>query len=127
MWRSRMFWQVFAAVGGLLLATLALLCLVASSQDTAASTRALVWSAAALVALPGLCGAWLLARRLTQPLQELTRGAEHIVAGDYGHRIFADSTDEVGMLARSINRTSEQLAAQLLQMHDDREQLRAVL
>jgi two-component system phosphate regulon sensor histidine kinase PhoR len=71
--------------------------------------------------------AFWLARRITQPLQELTTGAERIASGKYGHKVYPAGDDEVGMLARSFNRMSEHLAAQFRQLDEDRQQLRTIL
>ena len=52
------------------------------------------------------CWPGWLARRLAQPLQELTEGAEQIAAGDYGHRVYLDRKDELGQLADTFNHMS---------------------
>jgi len=48
--------------------------------------------------------AWLAARRLTDPLRELARGARMIESGDLNHRVAIATQDEIGMLADSFNR-----------------------
>jgi two-component system phosphate regulon sensor histidine kinase PhoR len=89
--------------------------------------RRLVWTAVALTGVVALGLAFWLTRRITLPVQELTAGAEQIAAGDYGHKVYADGRDEVGVLARTFNHMSERLAAQFAQLDEDRQQLRAVL
>src|SRR5262249_22168567 len=69
----------------------------------------------------------LLARRVAQPVQDLTRAAERIAAGDYGHQIYAGGRDEIAALARTFNRMSEHLAVQFTQLEEDRQQLRTIL
>jgi two-component system phosphate regulon sensor histidine kinase PhoR len=71
--------------------------------------------------------AFLLARRMTRPLQELTRGAERIAAGQYGQKVYFLRQDEIGTLARTFNHMSERLATQFAQLEEDRQQLRTIL
>lgn len=51
----------------------------------------------------GMLGGWLLARRLTRPLEELGRGARQLAVGDYSARVAVQSSDELGELARTFN------------------------
>ncbi len=92
-----------------------------------AHLRQLVWTAAAITALAAIALAFWLARRMTRPLQELTQGAQRIAAGSYGHKVYAGTADEIGVLARTFNQMSEHLAAQFAQVEEDRRQLRAIL
>ncbi len=96
-------------------------------HEEVAALRRLVWSAAGLTALLALAVGFWLARRITRPLQELTRSAERIAAGEYGHNVYAESRDEIGQLAQSFNRMSARLAGQFTQLDEDRQQLRTVL
>ena len=89
--------------------------------------RQLVWTAAGVTALAAMILAFWLARRMTRPLQELTQGAQRIAAGDYGHKVYTGTPDEIGVLARSFNQMSDRLAAQFAQVEEDRRQLRAIL
>jgi two-component system phosphate regulon sensor histidine kinase PhoR len=118
MWRSRMFWQLFGTYGVLILFSVGLLGFVLGSQ---------VWTAAALTGFLALVLAFWLAHRIVKPISELTRGAEEIAAGAYGHRVYVEAGDEVGQLTRAFNRMSERLAAQFAQLDEDRQQLRTVL
>lgn len=96
-------------------------------QGRLAVLRRLVWTAAGGTALAALALALWLARRTARPIRELTKGAEKISTGDYGHRVYAVSPDEVGMLAAAFNRMSERLATQFSQLEEDRQQLRTIL
>ncbi len=96
-------------------------------EEQSAWLRRVVGSAAAITAIAALVQAFWLARRVTQPLQELTTGAQHIAAGEYGRQVDAASRDEVGTLARSFNEMSQRLAAQFAQLAEDRQQLRMIL
>lgn len=131
MWRSRIFWQLFGVCSSLLLLALGLMTALALHHVEALPSRdddrQMIWLAAGLIALSVLLGIWWLARRVTKPLHELTEGVEHMEAGDYSHKILSSGQDELGLLARGFNRTSERLATQFRQLHAEREQLQAVL
>jgi len=53
--------------------------------------------------------AYLLARRLSEPIQRLQVSAAKIAAGDWHHRAEIDQTDEIGALATSFNEMSAKL------------------
>jgi two-component system phosphate regulon sensor histidine kinase PhoR len=139
-----MFWRLFIFYGALLLAAIGALGVVVvrrvedyfdqqlpGSLETKARLVAelhnLVWSAAAITGLAAMVLAFWLARRITQPVQELIRGARHIASRDYGYKVYVAGRDDVGTLARTFNHMSEQLAAQFSQLEEDRRQLRAIL
>ncbi|MBM6400164.1 DUF4153 domain-containing protein [Phycicoccus sonneratiae] len=52
---------------------------------------------------------WL-ARGMTSPLRAMTDAARRMAVGDYGQRVTATSSDEVGQLARSFNAMAAELA-----------------
>lgn len=58
--------------------------------------------AGAILALASLA-AWLLGRRLTRPLAELTSAAGRLEAGDFTHRVPSDRTTEIGVLSTAFN------------------------
>jgi two-component system phosphate regulon sensor histidine kinase PhoR len=92
-----------------------------------ADLRRLIWTAVVLTALGAMAVAFWLARRITRPLADLTRGAERVAAGGYGHKVFVGGHDELGILSRTFNHMSERLAEQFAQLDADRQQLRAIL
>jgi two-component system phosphate regulon sensor histidine kinase PhoR len=92
-----------------------------------AAVRRAIWTTAGLTAAGALILAFLFARRSARPLQELTRGAESIATGAYGHKVYAVGHDEMGTLARAFNHMSGRLSEQFAQLEEDRQQLRAVL
>ncbi len=53
---------------------------------------------------------WWLARGMTSPLREMTAAARRMGTGDYGQRVTATSSDEVGELARTFNAMAADLA-----------------
>ena len=62
------------------------------------------------VLLGGLL-AWVISRRITAPLHELTGAVEAIAAGDFSQRVHADRTDEVGQLADAFNTMADEVQA----------------
>lgn len=76
-----------------------------------ASNRFLLYSTLGL-GLIALLLSFLMARRISRPLQELTAAAERLATGEPGEQVNIQSADEVGRLGQSFNRMSVALAAQ---------------
>ncbi|MGF1581280.1 MAG: ATP-binding protein [Gemmataceae bacterium] len=100
---------------------------VGKIQSHMATLRLEVWLIVGITGSFGLLLAFLFTRRIIRPLSELAVSVEGIAAGDYGRRVYAAGRNEIGILARTFNETSERLAALFTQLDDDRQQLRAVL
>ncbi|HTT10116.1 MAG TPA: EAL domain-containing protein [Burkholderiaceae bacterium] len=65
----------------------------------------------AAVSIPlAVLGSYLIARSITQPLSELTRGALRMQGGDFSAPIAAKSHDELGLLAGTLNHMREGIA-----------------
>ncbi len=58
---------------------------------------------ALLLVLIGTAGAWLVSRRITAPVRELSHAAGDVAIGHYGRRVAVDRDDELGALARAFN------------------------
>lgn len=136
MYRSRMFWRLFGTFGVLWLASIGLLGvvivnrvqqLIPGADDAIDEINRLVWTAVGFTGALSLFVAFWLARRIAQPIQELTDATERIASGGYGHKVYASGVDEVGSLATTFNHMSERLAAQFAQLEEDRQQLRTIL
>ncbi len=67
--------------------------------------------------------ALLLARHLTQPLEELAAGAAALSEGRFDHEIAVRSKDEVGRLAIAFNEMRDRLATTYGQLSSSRDQL----
>lgn len=126
-----MFWRLFitylllvvAAVG-----TVGLLILRRNrGEEIFADLVSEVLGSVALIAAAAILPAYLLARRFTQPLEELTDGANRLAVGDLGHKIHIAGSREFATLARSFNSMSERLAGSFAQVDRDKEQLRTIL
>ncbi len=75
-----------------------------------------VWGsllASGLLAL-GLLAAFLISRRVAQPLAALTRGAEALRAGQLEVQVAVESQDELGQLAEAFNRMAARLREGML-------------
>jgi signal transduction histidine kinase len=70
-----------------------------------------VWLALMIVVLPGMLSvtAILASRRISQGITLLGEGTRRIAAGDLSHRVDMDSPDELGELAASFNKMSDDL------------------
>jgi two-component system phosphate regulon sensor histidine kinase PhoR len=66
--------------------------------------------AAGLVAVALVAAAnFLVSRRIIQPLEEIREGAERFARGELRHRLPESASEEIGVLAESLNRMAEQL------------------
>lgn len=68
---------------------------------------------AVLPLVPGIFAillSFLITRRIANPIRELRRATERIAGGDFTRPIRVQSRDEVGDLARAMNRMSQRLA-----------------
>jgi signal transduction histidine kinase len=73
---------------------------------------------ALLILVLGTAAGWIVSRRITGPLRDVTRAAAGIAAGDYTQRVRTDRRDELGRLAASFN-------AMAAQVEEGRHQLEA--
>ena len=80
-----------------------------------------------VIALVAVIPSYLLARRFTRPLDELTEGAARLVAGEFGHQIHISRSRELAAVARMFNSMTLHLAETFHQLERDREQLRTIL
>ena len=83
--------------------------------------------AVVVIALVAIVPAYILARRFTRPLDELTQGARRLAAGDFDHKIHVSGNRELSSVARMFNAMTDHLAETFRQLERDREQLRTIL
>jgi diguanylate cyclase (GGDEF)-like protein len=67
--------------------------------------------------------AYMLARFITQPLDQLAEGAKAIAQGRFDYRIPIETKDEIGQVAVAFNDMSEQLRTTITQLSSSRDQL----
>ncbi len=84
-------------------------------------------AAVAVIVAGALPIAYVLARRFTHELADLTEGARRMAEGDLKHDLATTGSPEVAALARSLNAMTARIAASLAQVERDRQQLRTIL
>jgi signal transduction histidine kinase len=85
-------------------------------------TKGILFSTAALATLVGLL-AFIMARRITGPIRQLTAAARTIGTGDVAQRIDVRTGDEVQTLGEEFNRMATALAEKEAQLHRRAEEL----
>jgi two-component system, OmpR family, phosphate regulon sensor histidine kinase PhoR len=126
-----MFWRLFLPITALVLGPLALVgaavVLHVEEPELAHTLLGLVAAAAA----GGLAWAALFssyfARRLTNPVRDLTQAARRLGQGDELPHVTLDAVGEVAVLGQTFNRMSDRLAERIAQLEEDRQQLRTIL
>lgn len=73
-----------------------------------AVNEALFWGGLIAVMLAVIISL-LISRRITRPIHDMAAVTERIAEGDYSRRVDLRSRDEIGSLARSLNRMAERL------------------
>ena len=68
-----------------------------------------------------------ISRYITKPLQEIRQGAERYARGELHHRIHIAGSEEIGMLAATMNQMAAQLAERMHTVMRQRNELEAVL
>ncbi|HWR62372.1 MAG TPA: ATP-binding protein [Clostridia bacterium] len=84
-----------------------------------------------IAVLVGLLAASLLGYRMaaniTRPLREITYAAENISKGQFDRQINAESRDEIGILAHSINDMASKLNETIMSLQDKNIRLEAIM
>ncbi|RPI27720.1 MAG: sensor histidine kinase [Acidobacteria bacterium] len=60
----------------------------------------------------GVGAGWWATRRVTRPIQKLVEGAGRVSRGNWDTRVYVDSKDEIGDLAKAFNQMTDQLLDQ---------------
>lgn len=92
-----------------------------------AEVQRLVYLVAVFLSVAVLALTYFVVARLTRPVRSLTEAAEAIATGDYHHRVYLETKDELGVLAKSFNRMSDRLQAREQQLRASRQRLSTVL
>ena len=96
-------------------------------QAQAQAVRRVIWGLAGLVFLCVFVLSYWLVGHIIYPVATLTQAAEAIADGEYTHRVYVPNRDELGMLARSFNRMSQELDARLTQLSQSHDRQATVL
>lgn len=113
-------WRAAASYFVLLLVFCALL------QFHAARELSLAVALAIGVPVP-IALAWVLYKRVINPLNEINEVAREMARGNLGREILVYADDEIGQLARSINEMARQLKVTIAQITEARNQAQAIL
>jgi two-component system phosphate regulon sensor histidine kinase PhoR len=100
--------------------------LAAYRQRLRESTSILVGGAIVAAALALVLG-FLFTRRITRPLDSMSRGLERLERGEFGVRLDLESSDEIGQLARTLNRVQERLEGTISTLTSQRNEREAIL
>lgn len=126
-----MFWRLFLTYLALTFASALLVAalLFAWTPEYTPTTALLGQAAAAggLIVLLSIAPAYLLARRFTRPLSNLTGGADRLAEGDFSQHIHVAGSREFVTLARTFNGMTDRLAEAFRKSEHDRQQLRTIL
>lgn len=74
-----------------------------------ATLRYVTLAIAAAAALLAALAAWLVARRFSRPIEDLTRAAADVASGQLSREVRVTTRNEIGVLARDFNRMTRQL------------------
>ena len=94
------------------------------AQLAATRSSVILGSAAGLV-LALLLG-WILARRATAPIAEMKAVAEGMLSGNYARRVSTTSSDEIGLLAKTLNSLGVEITERIARLSEEDAQLRAM-
>ncbi len=102
-------------LGLLVVASVVVALLVAAIGDAAGVPS---WMSIPVTVAAALAATQWLARGMTAPLRQMTAAVRSMAAGDYGQRVTATSSDEVGVLAGAFNSMAADLASADLQRRE---------
>jgi two-component system phosphate regulon sensor histidine kinase PhoR len=123
---SRLFWKLFASFAGLtVFAGIAFGLLAYAWRD--GQQFGAVGGIAIFIGFILLAVTYWIVRRIVQPIQSLSRAADAIASGHYDHRVYVPNRDELGSLAGTFNRISEDLASRMTQLNRSRDRQTTVL
>lgn len=99
---------------------------VALTPQAHLSVQSIILGGCVLICLAAALGLFT-SRRISQPLQDMRRGAERFAAGDFYHRLTIPDTVELASLAITLNRMAAQLAEQITVITQQRNEQEAIL
>lgn len=80
-----------------------------------------------VIALFATCICWVVAKRITGPLESLRDGAERFARGDFNHRISVPGCEEFSDLSLTLNNMAAQLDSRIKTVIDQRRELETIL
>ncbi|HWC91207.1 MAG TPA: ATP-binding protein [Pirellulales bacterium] len=100
--------------------------LAAIARDTQAFRLAVIIGGL-IIALLAAGVSWLVARRISRPLEEMRRGAQRFARGELRHKIAVPDSEETGALAEALNEMADQTQQRMLAMTRQASEQQAVL
>jgi two-component system, OmpR family, phosphate regulon sensor histidine kinase PhoR len=86
-----------------------------------------MWGSIGAVSLGVLALSYWILGRIVDPVSSLTTAAEAIAAGEYQHRVYVANRDELGRLARTFNRMSQEFSTRMAQLSQTSDRQSTVL
>jgi len=80
-----------------------------------------------LIALIAAGISLLISRRISRPIEEMKKGADHFAEGDLSHRLKAPDSEELASLAEALNQMAAQLDRRIETIISQRNELETVL
>jgi two-component system phosphate regulon sensor histidine kinase PhoR len=80
-----------------------------------------------LIALIAAGISLLISRRISRPIEEMKKGADHFAEGDLTHRLTAPDSEELASLAEALNQMAAQLDRRIETIMSQRNELETVL
>jgi two-component system phosphate regulon sensor histidine kinase PhoR len=68
-----------------------------------------------------------IARRISQPIEEMKRGAQRFAEGNFSHKLLVPDTEELGNLADVLNHMARQLDEKIYMITEQRNELETIL
>ncbi len=97
----------------------------AMEEALAAIYQKIIWGSL-VAALFAALVAWIIARRISTPLEQMKLGVERFSRGDFTGRMREEGTEELATLARTLNEMATQLDSRLQTIVRQHSQLQAV-
>ncbi len=110
------------AVGGVLLYRE-----VRELQNVTMSTLTMIVVSLVTAGLISMALAFVMSRRITEPLRALTRSACYIAQGHYGETAEITQRDEIGELGRSLNDMSARLSRTIFDLQGEKAKLERII
>jgi len=83
--------------------------------------------ATVIITVLAVLAAWLITRRVTQPVRQLTKASRVISSGQLGQKITVSTKDEIGQLAQAFNEMSSSMKNTVDTMSTEKNRLSSIL
>ncbi|MGA2916171.1 MAG: ATP-binding protein [Sedimentisphaerales bacterium] len=80
-----------------------------------------------VIAVCSAAASWVVSKRLTRPIEQMTETAQNFASGDFEHRLAIPDTTELAELAYTLNEMAQQLAGRIETITRDKNETQAIL